>query len=183
MKLLVYTHTDCKDIWKMFFNQVNKYLPRIQKIILVNKDDSDIPLEYQKIFYNENLNYTKRVAQCLEQLHNETILFIHEDMILFEDTIEKIYDRLIITEDNISTVAHMLNDNHLDFDIYGIKAYKHKISKITCNPELFHQKYSGLPFSQEFVLNTICSILFMYFKFIKLKILPDFNIFLVLSSK
>lgn len=85
MKLLLYTHTDCKDIWRIFFNQIDKYLPHVQKIILVNKDDSDIPVEYQKIFYNENLNYTKRVAQCLEQLHNETVLFIHEDMILFNN--------------------------------------------------------------------------------------------------
>ena len=54
MKLLLYTHTDCKDIWRIFFNQIDKYLPHVQKIILVNKDDSDIPVEYQKIFYNEN---------------------------------------------------------------------------------------------------------------------------------
>jgi hypothetical protein len=50
-------------------------------------------------------------------------------MILYEDTIEKIYDRLIKTEENISTVTHMLNDVHLDFDIYGIKGYKHTILK------------------------------------------------------
>ena len=59
------------------------------------------------------------------------------------------------------------------------------MSKITCNPEQFHQKYSGLPFSQEFVLNTEEDNLFktMYFKYIKFGMLPDFNIFLVLSSK
>jgi len=85
MKLLLYTHTDCKDVWKIFFNQADKYLPHIQKIILVNKDDDSIPFEYQKIFYSGELNYTKRVFKCLDQLQNETVLFIHEDMILFND--------------------------------------------------------------------------------------------------
>jgi len=101
MKLLLYTHTDCKDIWRIFFNQIDKYLPHVQKIILVNKDDSDIPLEYQKIFYNENLNYTKRVAHCLEQLHNETVLFIHEDMILFNNlNYNKINDFIELIEED-----------------------------------------------------------------------------------
>lgn len=85
MKLLLYTHTDYKDIWKIFFNQIDKYFPDIKKIILVNKDDETIPFQYQKIFYDDVLNYTKRVSQCLDQLQNETILFIHEDMILFDN--------------------------------------------------------------------------------------------------
>ena len=72
---------------------------------------------------------SKAFQKMIDNCETDYYIQVDEDMILFEDTIEKIYDRLIITEDNISTVAHMLNDNHLDFDIYGIKAYKHKIMK------------------------------------------------------
>jgi hypothetical protein len=101
MKLLLYTHTDCKDIWRIFFNQIDKYLPHVEKIILVNKDNNDIPAEYQKIFYDDNLNYTKRIAQCLDKLQNEIVLFIHEDMILFENVdFNKINDFIELIKNN-----------------------------------------------------------------------------------
>lgn len=105
MKLLLYTHTDCKDVWKIFFNQIDKYLPNIEKIILVNKDDHNIPFEYQKIFYNDNLNYTKRITQCLNELNNETILFIHEDMILFDN----------VNHNKISDFIELIEKNKADF--------------------------------------------------------------------
>ena len=72
---------------------------------------------------------SKAFQKMIDNCETDYYIQVDEDMILFEDTIEKIYDRFIITEDNISTIAHMLNDNHLDFDIYGIKGYKHKIMK------------------------------------------------------
>ena len=72
---------------------------------------------------------SKAFQKMIDNCETDYYIQVDEDMILFEDTIEKIYDRLITTEDNISTIAHMLNDNHLDFDIYGIKGYKHKIMK------------------------------------------------------
>jgi GR25 family glycosyltransferase involved in LPS biosynthesis len=72
---------------------------------------------------------SKAFQKMIDNCKTDYYIQVDEDMILFENTIEKIYDRLIITEDNISTVVHMLNDKHLDFDIYGIKGYKHKIMK------------------------------------------------------
>jgi hypothetical protein len=50
-------------------------------------------------------------------------------MILHPNAIEKIYNSLISSKENISTVAHMLKDVHLDFNLYGIKGYKHDVLK------------------------------------------------------
>jgi GR25 family glycosyltransferase involved in LPS biosynthesis len=72
---------------------------------------------------------SKAFQKMIDDCKTDYYIQVDEDMILYEDTIEKIYDRLIKTEENISTVAHMLNDVHLDFDIYGIKGYKHTILK------------------------------------------------------
>lgn len=72
---------------------------------------------------------SKAFQRMIDECKTDYYIQVDEDMILFEDTIEKIYDRLIKSEDKISTVAHMLNDTHLDFDIYGIKGYKHNVMR------------------------------------------------------
>jgi GR25 family glycosyltransferase involved in LPS biosynthesis len=67
--------------------------------------------------------------RMIDECKTEYYIQVDEDMILFEDTIEKIYNRLLKSENKINMVAHMLNDEHLDFNIYGIKGYKHSIMK------------------------------------------------------
>jgi hypothetical protein len=48
-------------------------------------------------------------------------------MILEENSIETIYESIKSSDDNICNVAFKLRDIHLDFNIYGIKGYKHNI--------------------------------------------------------
>ena len=99
-----------------------------------NYEDCKMSLENQTVKFKlkevKNISpMSKAFQKMIDDCDTDYYIQVDEDMILQPDSIEKIYDRLIITEDNISIVAHMLNDNHLDFDIYGIKAYKHKIMK------------------------------------------------------
>jgi GR25 family glycosyltransferase involved in LPS biosynthesis len=99
-----------------------------------NYEDCKMSLENQTVKFKlkevKNISpMSKAFQKMIDDCDTDYYIQVDEDMILFEDTIEKIYDRFIITEDNISIIAHMLNDNHLDFDIYGIKGYKHKIMK------------------------------------------------------
>lgn len=84
MKLVLYTHTDCKDIWPIFFGQTKKYVKDIEKIIIVDKIDKDIPDDYKIYQYDENYTYTERLVGCLAQLDNDIIIFQHEDMILYD---------------------------------------------------------------------------------------------------
>jgi len=109
MKLILYTHTDYKDVWKMFFNQSDKYLGNIEKIIFVNKFDEAIPNEYHKVFYDEKLNYTKRVVQCLNQIESDVVLFLHEDMILFDTPdYEKINKFIELTKNNATDFIKLI---------------------------------------------------------------------------
>lgn len=52
---------------------------------------------------------------------------VDEDMILEENAIEKLYLAIKKSNRNICMVAFMLKDHHLNFNICGIKAYKHYI--------------------------------------------------------
>lgn len=83
--ILLYSHTDYKDIWPIFFGQINTYLPDYKKVILVNKFDCNIQKDYKIITYEDKLQYTDRLAYCLKQMEqNEVVLFLHEDMILYK---------------------------------------------------------------------------------------------------
>lgn len=84
LSVLLYTHTDCKDIWPLFFGQTKKYLANLQKIIFVNKAIPEIDEQYQIITYDDSLQYTDRVINSLKQIdQNKNILFIHEDMLIY----------------------------------------------------------------------------------------------------
>ncbi len=82
MVLILYTHTDMKDIWPITFDKLQKYMPEYKKYIFVNNDSDSIPSDYVKVFYDENLSYTERVSHCIDSVSEETILYFHEDMIL-----------------------------------------------------------------------------------------------------
>jgi hypothetical protein len=82
LPIVLYTHTDMKDIWPIVFGQIKKYLVDFKIYIAVNQDDESIPDEFIKIFYNDKEQYTTRWSEILPQIQEDVILFLHEDMIL-----------------------------------------------------------------------------------------------------
>lgn len=94
MNLVLYTHTDMKDMWPMCFGQMKKFIPtEIKVYVVVNKNDGDIPDEYIQLIYNDSLTYTERWMSVLDKIESEIILFLQEDFILLDsidwDTIDK----------------------------------------------------------------------------------------------
>ena len=81
---LIHTHTDCRDIWPMFFGQLEKYFPDNFKSIVVNDSPESIK-NYNTCIYNENKPYTTRFNKILSSLEDEIILFTHEDMIIYDE--------------------------------------------------------------------------------------------------
>jgi hypothetical protein len=81
--LIVYTHTDMKDVWPMFFGQLKKYIGDTKIYVAVNNED-ELLSEYNQIVYDDSKLYTQRWAEILELIEEETFMFMHEDMILFD---------------------------------------------------------------------------------------------------
>jgi len=79
----------------MFFGQFKKYLDGFKVYVAVNKNDETIPSEYIQLIYDDSNVYTDRWKQILPQIKEDIILFLHEDMILFNtpkfDYIKKYY--------------------------------------------------------------------------------------------
>jgi hypothetical protein len=84
LNILLYTHTDYKDVWPPFFGQIKKFLPNTKIHVLVNKIDNDIPTYCEVITYDDTKIYTERLKEGLSKLTCNEFLFIHEDMYLYD---------------------------------------------------------------------------------------------------
>ena len=82
LPIILYTHTDMKDIWSMSFGQTKKYLSDFKIYVAVNRDDETIPVEYSRLLYDDTVTYTERWKSILNQVQEDIILFLHEDMIM-----------------------------------------------------------------------------------------------------
>ncbi len=141
-KLIIYTHTDYNDVWKLCFGQLEKYMSDFEVCLFVNKNNGEIPKRYTIITYDENDVYTDRLKKCLSKLNDEVILFMHEDMILFDtpkiDFIEKysdfIKEGLINSIKLIYIVGRDVTSN-LDSTLI-----KNEYSKISIQPTLISPK-------------------------------------------
>lgn len=92
MTFILYTHSDYKDIWPLYFGQMNKYFPEDKHYIIVDKWEAGIPVNYELILYNDKLSYRERMSSALKKITNvEYCVFQHEDMFLYD---KPNYDKL-----------------------------------------------------------------------------------------
>jgi hypothetical protein len=81
--IVCYSHSDYFDI----LNVQNTFLKSydVPKIFMLNKPVADAKV----VLYDETKNYSKRVLECLEQIEDEYILFLHDmDIVLRYSPIE-----------------------------------------------------------------------------------------------
>ena len=149
--LIVYTHTDMKDVWPMFFGQLKKYIGDTKIYVAVNEDDTQLS-DYTRIIYDDSNSYTQRWAEILEQVEEKTIVFMHEDMILFDkvdfQSLEK-YIRYV--DDNLAESIKLLFagenfetwpiDNTLVTNPYA----KFSIQPTIVQKQIFQQLVENLP--------------------------------------
>jgi hypothetical protein len=110
--ITLYTHTDCKDVYDIFFKQLNTFFNiECKKYIFINHtNDNDslktIPKDFEIIFYDDSQPYTNRLSSCLSKVSEKIILYIHEDMFLYEN---------IDTNEFIKYVNYIENQNRDSF--------------------------------------------------------------------
>tara|TARA_R110000824_G_scaffold8429_13_gene38276 strand:+ start:15002 stop:15721 length:720 start_codon:yes stop_codon:yes gene_type:complete len=93
---ILYTHSDCSDIWKPFFTQLEKWFPEAQnRYIFVNENNDQIDESFTVVEYDDALSYTKRVSSCLSFVKEDYMIYLHEDMILYDRVNPKNMEKLI----------------------------------------------------------------------------------------
>lgn len=84
---LTFSHTDCVDVWKIYFPQMKKHFSvGIPHFLGLNEYHKDIPNYVEPIFYQEDTPYSSRLLYLLNSLDSYEYIFLdHEDMFLYSD--------------------------------------------------------------------------------------------------
>ena len=92
--VLVYSHTDYSDVWEPFFVSLRRYLPENTTVYFcTNSVESTNVIGVIPLVYDEEKSYTERLHSCLSQIQDQVVLFLHEDMILFDKPdLQKIFN-------------------------------------------------------------------------------------------
>lgn len=136
--IIIYTHTEYKDVWPAVFGRIKKYIENPSVYVFINKEDGAIPSDFKTIIYTDGKPYTVRLKECLSKIEEDVILFMHEDMILYEsprfDYIEK-YSNYIKSgkADSVKLIYVKESDTVSDFDETLIS---NKYAKFSIQPTL-----------------------------------------------
>jgi len=79
LTLVTYTHSNCKDVFKVYFKLIKKFFNPLHHIIL---SDYEIP-EVRTIIYEENKLYSEEFVKGLKQIDTKWILYSQEDFLLY----------------------------------------------------------------------------------------------------
>jgi len=150
LPIIVYTHTDMKDIWPMFFGQLKKYIVDTKVYVALNQKNSYLS-EYTQIVYDDSKKYTERWKQILPQISEEIILFLHEDMILFDsiniDYIKKYYN--YIKNNNANSIKLILAGENFTKSSFDDTLVYNEYSKFSIQPTIV---------TKEFFLTTLSNV-------------------------
>lgn len=149
--LVVYTHTDMKDVWPMFFGQLKKYIGNTKVYVAVNEDDTQIS-DMIRIIYDDTKEYTQRWKEILEQIEEETFIFLHEDMILFDKVDSNLLEKYIgYVNDNLAESIKLIyagdgfREWELDNTLVVNEYAKFSIQPTITQKKVFQQLVENLP--------------------------------------
>ena len=149
--LIVYTHTDMKDVWPMFFGQLKKYIGDTKIYVAVNKED-ELLSEYNQIIYDDSKLYTQRWVEILELIEEETFMFMHEDMILFDKVDFQSLEKYIgYVKDNLAESIKLIlagdkfDEWSVDKTLVTNQYAKFSIQPTITQKKIFQQLVENLP--------------------------------------
>ena len=139
--IIVYTHTDMKDIWPMFFGQLKKYIGDTKVYVAVNEDDTQIS-DYIRIIYDDKKEYTERWKEILDKIEEETFMFMHEDMILFDKIDYQLLEKYIkyVKDDYVESIKLILAGDRFDEWVIDKTLITNQYAKFSIQPTITTKK-------------------------------------------
>jgi len=127
MKLVIYTHTDYLEIFKIQQEHIINIGINIENIIIFSNTKRP-EYKFTTICYNENENYPSRILICLQQinpLHYEYFLFCHDNDIIIS-----------YLEDDLDIISKNMKQNNIDRVDLCVQFFDNCIIKTENNIEL-----------------------------------------------
>jgi hypothetical protein len=88
VSLIINTVTKNKDLWPMFFGQIEKHIPQNffhEKHIFVNDCNEAFPDDYKISYFESDAVYQEQFTSCIQNVTDEYCIYISEDYILYND--------------------------------------------------------------------------------------------------
>jgi len=125
--LIINTISKNKDVWPMFFGQLEKHSSKEffhKKYVFVDQND-DIPDDYEVILYEKDKMYREQFASSIADIREEYCIYISEDYILYENIDEDLiseYMKILEQEKNLSFIRFVkggiVDLNYLQYQNY-----------------------------------------------------------------
>jgi hypothetical protein len=128
MKLIIYTHTEFLDIYKIQQDHIN-ILQNKNKIddVIIFTNKPDPYYKYKQYYYDDTTPYANRVLTCIQQVDDldEYFILCHDNDILISyepDILDNLKNTMI--QHNIDRLNFYCQDNEYNYDIAWIYYYK-----------------------------------------------------------
>ena len=142
LPIVLYTHSDMEDVWEMCFGQLDKYLSGFKVYVCLDKLSDKINPKYKQIIYNDSQPYTERWKSLLPQIEEETILFLHEDMIMIGHPnlkdLEKFYN--YIHEDKAKTIKLIFAGSGCKYSSLDRNLVTNEYCKLSIQPTILKKE-------------------------------------------
>jgi hypothetical protein len=100
----IHTHTDCVDAMQMCLGQLEKYFPN-NKVYIATNSHHAVYGDHTVVLYDESQPYTKRLSETIKTVEEDTVLYMHEDMILYKQPNQK----------ELTRVVQLMDQHGIDF--------------------------------------------------------------------
>lgn len=97
--IVVNTNSSAKDLWPMFFSQLEKHYPN-NKVYVFTDNGEGIPSNYNIILYNPIEKFRTQYLKSIKQVSEEFILYLNEDYILYDNVDEDKINHYLTTISN-----------------------------------------------------------------------------------
>ena len=96
--LFTYTHANCKDLWPIYFDLLDKHASDLNSVVASNQITSDF--KNHKFVEYQDKNYCEEIAGIVEKnIKTEYMIYMQEDFFLYND----------IDVDQLQYIADFLN--------------------------------------------------------------------------
>ena len=139
-----FTYSDTAKKFADFFLNIDGYgkvdLTKELTVFIIRSGENPNYKDCLNSLNNQNVDFilkeiidiapmSKAFQKMIDDCDTEYYIQVDEDMVLLEDSISKIYHSMLKLSEKTCSISFRLLDKHLNFNIYGIKGYKHNILK------------------------------------------------------
>lgn len=84
--VITYTTSKYKDVWPMHFGQLSKHLNGIKSYVLSDSGSKDLFdfSDHTLIEHDDNKPYWTQYVEALDQIHEDFVIYLQDDFILFD---------------------------------------------------------------------------------------------------